>query len=93
MKVSAMGYRAEKTASSYFRTNVAVTTSGQFNDAGLQHILKEIGADRVMFSTDYPYEDMVEGGDWFNAARLGDDECYAIARANQIKLFKLPLRT
>lgn len=92
MKVTAGDYRAEKTVSAYFRTNVSVTTSGQFNDAGLQHILKEIGADRVMFSTDYPYEDMVEGGDWFRATPLGDDERYAIARGNQIKLFKLPLR-
>lgn len=85
-------YRAQKLVSAYFRTNVSVTTSGNFSDHGLQHIIKTIGADRVMFSSDYPYEDMIEGGQWMAATPLSQQERVAIARANQIKLLKLPLK-
>jgi 2,3-dihydroxybenzoate decarboxylase len=86
MKVTRPNYRAEKTVTSYFRTNVSVTTSGQFNDAGLQHVIAAIGVDRVMFSSDYPWEDMVEGGEWFSAAPLSEQDRHAIARGNQLRI-------
>lgn len=83
------GCPMKKSVRDYFRTNVHVTTSGQFSDPGLRHAISEIGADRIMFAIDYPYEDNEAGSSWFSATQLTDEERAAIGRDNAIKLFKL----
>lgn len=83
---------AQKPVRSYFRTNVQVTTSGVFSDFALRHIIQEIGADRVLFAIDTPYEHMEEGATWFDAAPLSPAERQAIARGNAIRLLKLPMQ-
>jgi 2,3-dihydroxybenzoate decarboxylase len=76
---------------SYFQTNVHVTTSGCFSNAGLRHTIDEIGADRIMFAVDYPFESNEVGTSWFESAPISDAERKAIGRANAIKLLNLPL--
>jgi len=39
----------------YFTHNLHITTSGHFSTPTLIHAMTEIGADRIMFSIDYPY--------------------------------------
>ncbi|TPX15917.1 uncharacterized protein E0L32_000251 [Thyridium curvatum] len=75
----------------YFKHNVSITTSGDFNTAGLKFCIDEIGADRCMFAIDYPYDTVKEGQDWWKSIDLPADQKEAIARRNAIKLFKLPL--
>lgn len=86
------GCPMKKTVRDYFRTNVHVTTSGQFSDPGLRHAISEIGADRIMFAIDYPYESNAEGAGWFAAAPITDAERAAIGRENAIRLFGLAER-
>lgn len=86
------GYPAKRPVRSYFRTNVHVATSGEFSDFALRHVIQEIGADRVLFAIDTPYEDMKQGASWFDVAAINDAERQAIARGNAIRLLKLPLR-
>ncbi|OXM56211.1 amidohydrolase [Amycolatopsis thailandensis] len=42
--------------SDYLRTNFFITTSGMFNPALLRHALSVTSTDRLIFSTDYPFQ-------------------------------------
>ena len=42
----------------YLRENFYITTSGNFRTQALTDVLLEIGADRVLYSVDYPFDDM-----------------------------------
>ena len=50
--------KLKKKVSEYFSENFYVTTSGHFNTKTLLNALAEIGVERMMFSVDYPYEDI-----------------------------------
>jgi 2,3-dihydroxybenzoate decarboxylase len=82
----------KKELRSYFSTNVHVTTSGQFGNLALQHAIGEIGADRIMFAVDYPYEENAEGTSWFARAPISEKDRQAIGRDNAIRVFHLPLK-
>jgi gamma-resorcylate decarboxylase len=49
----------------------------------------EIGADRILFSTDYPFEDIGHAADWLDAASISEADRIKIGRTNAVKLFKL----
>lgn len=83
------GCPMKKTVREYFASNVHITTSGEFSDPGLRHAISEIGADRIMFAIDYPYEQNEAGSSWFAATPINDEERAAIGRDNAIRLFKL----
>jgi 2,3-dihydroxybenzoate decarboxylase len=53
--------------------------------------MTEMGSDRVMFSVDWPFEDVGEGCVWFDKAAIGETERARIGRGNAVKLFKLKL--
>lgn len=40
----------------YIRQNLYVTASGMFNEAYLRRSIEIVGCDRILFSTDYPYQ-------------------------------------
>ena len=54
--------------------------------------MTEMGAERVMFSVDWPFEDVGEGARWFDNAEISEAERQKVGRGNAIKLFKLKLR-
>ena len=80
---------ARRPATDYFRENFHVTTSGHLSTPALLHALSEIGADRIMFSADYPFEDLLEAAQWFDSASIDESDRVRIGRANAIKLLKL----
>jgi len=73
----------------YFRENFYLTTSGNFRTQALNDTLSEIGEDRVLFSTDYPYESMHEAAAWFDNAAINDNTREKIGRTNAERLFGL----
>ena len=73
----------------YLRKNFYVTTSGNFRTQALTDVILEVGADRVLYSVDYPFEDVVEAKDWFDQAAISDTDRMKIARTNAQKLFHL----
>lgn len=83
---------AKNSVSSYFSTNVHVTTSGQFDTPALAYAIEKIGVDRIMFSVDYPYEANKPAMDWFHSLRLNEADLRKIGRGNVISLLKLPLK-
>ncbi|MBW8791768.1 MAG: amidohydrolase, partial [Rhizobium leguminosarum] len=52
------GYPAKRPLGDYFRENFYVTTSGNFRTQTLIDSMLEIGADRILFSTDWPFENV-----------------------------------
>jgi uncharacterized protein len=40
----------------YIRQNLYVTPSGMWSQSYLQHTLELVGPERILFSTDYPYQ-------------------------------------
>jgi gamma-resorcylate decarboxylase len=73
----------------YFRSNFWITTSGNFRTQTLIDAILEIGADRVLFSTDYPFEEVNEAAEWFDKTSISDADRLKIGRLNAQKLFKL----
>jgi 2,3-dihydroxybenzoate decarboxylase len=82
-------YAAQKRVADYFRANFHLTTSGHFSTPALIDTIAEIGADRVMFSVDYPFEDFSDAADWFDNAEISERDRVAIGRTNAMKLFGL----
>jgi gamma-resorcylate decarboxylase len=82
-------YAAQKTVGEYFRANFHVTTSGHLSTPALIHAIAEIGADRIMFSADHPFEDLLEAAQWFDTATIREADRLKIGRANADTLCKL----
>ncbi|HEY2425006.1 MAG TPA: amidohydrolase family protein [Pseudolabrys sp.] len=85
-------YPAKHSVAHYFRKHFYLTTSGNFDTPALVNAMTVVGADRVMFSVDWPFEDVGEGAQWFDGAAISENDRHKIGRDNAIKLFKLPLR-
>jgi 2,3-dihydroxybenzoate decarboxylase len=49
----------------------------------------EIGADRILFSTDWPFENIDHAAKWFDAAPISEDDRRKIGRDNAVRLFRL----
>jgi predicted TIM-barrel fold metal-dependent hydrolase len=84
-------YAAKNGVGHYFRKHFHLTTSGNFHTPSLVNAMTEMGADRVMFSVDWPFESVDEGAIWFDKAEIGEADRAKIGRENAIKLFKLKL--
>jgi 2,3-dihydroxybenzoate decarboxylase len=84
-------YPAKKPVSAYMRENFHLTTAGQFHDTPFHCALAEMGAARLMFSIDYPYEEMARAAAWFDNTELSDADRLRIGRTNAIALCKLDL--
>jgi predicted TIM-barrel fold metal-dependent hydrolase len=51
----------------------------------------EMGADRIMFAIDYPFEEHATGANWFDGAEISEADRIKIGRENAQRLFKLKL--
>lgn len=80
--------RAKLPMSHYLRENFYITTSGNFRTQALTNVILEVGADHILYSVDYPFEDMVEAKDWFDSAPISQSDRIKIARTNAQKLFR-----
>jgi 2,3-dihydroxybenzoate decarboxylase len=79
----------EKPATQYLRDNFYVTTSGNNHTASLIGILLELGADRLLFAADYPFEEMADGAEWFDSVPISERDRLKIGRTNAERLLGL----
>jgi gamma-resorcylate decarboxylase len=84
---SPRGIPARRTMAEYLRSNVYLTTSGHFRTPTLIDAIAEVGADRIMFSVDYPFEETADAASWFDAAEIDEDDRRKIGRDNAAALF------
>ena len=82
-------YPAKRKIVDYFNENFYLTTSGNFRTQTLIDAILEIGADRILFSTDWPFENIDHASDWFASASISEADRLKIGSLNAAKLFKL----
>lgn len=82
-------HSCEQPIAHYFRRNFWITTSGNFRSQSLIDAILELGADRILFSVDWPFENVDHAANWFDAAPIGEADRAKIGRNNARDLFGL----
>ena len=80
-------HRLQRLPSEYLRSNFHVTTSGNFSPPAFACTLEVIGADRVMFSVDYPMDDNRAGAEFLASYPMDDAVRRKVSSENAIRLF------
>ncbi|MGH7090028.1 MAG: amidohydrolase family protein, partial [Stellaceae bacterium] len=73
----------------YIRDNLYVTTSGNWYEPAFVCTLLAMGADRILWAIDWPYEANTTGMEFFNKLSLNDLDREKIAHGNAERLLKL----
>lgn len=81
--------RLKQKPSAYFQSNIHTTTSGLFTAPPLYLALQVLGADRIMFSIDYPYSGTETGRRFLDNLYLSSSDLEKIAYRNAERLLKL----
>jgi hypothetical protein len=79
----------ERRVADYFHENFYLTTSGYFTVPPLLCALEVVGADRILFSVDYPFSPNSEGRDFLNSLPVSPRDMEKIAHRNADRLLKL----
>ena len=85
------GCPAKRPFSEYLVNNFYVTTSGNFRLSPLLAAMMEMGSDRILFATDYPFETMTEAACWFDNVQIAETDRQKIGRLNAIGLFNIDI--
>jgi 2,3-dihydroxybenzoate decarboxylase len=83
------GETLAKPPSRYLKDNVLVTISGMLATEPLYCALGALGADRVLFAADYPFESCEEAGRFIDTVRLDEGVRASVAYHNAARLFGL----
>lgn len=73
----------------YLRENFYITTSGNFRTQTLTEVMLEIGSDRILYSVDFPFEDMGTAAEWFDHAAISEADRSRIGHGNAAQLFRI----
>jgi 2,3-dihydroxybenzoate decarboxylase len=84
------GKELNKPLSAYLSENFFITTAGNFSTPALLATMLVVGADRILFSVDYPWASMDDGSKWFDEAPISSADRRKIGRVNAERLFGLP---
>ena len=79
----------QKNPSEYFINNFFVTTSGMFWNPVLEFVCSVLGAEKVLFAVDYPYESSKTAVDFMDTSTISDAEKEKICHLNAERLLKL----
>lgn len=87
---TAMFYKdLKKNPSQYFKDNFYVTTSGMHWEPSLKFVLSVLGADKILFAADYPYESSKDAVQFIESAAISDGDKAKICHLNAEKLLSL----
>jgi predicted TIM-barrel fold metal-dependent hydrolase len=81
--------RVQRRLQEYLADNFYVSTSGHFSDQALISAVLTIGADRILFAADYPYEVAEEAARWIERAPISELDRRKIAAGNARRLFRI----
>jgi predicted TIM-barrel fold metal-dependent hydrolase len=79
----------ERKPSDYFRDNFYISTSGNFWFPPLQESLLAIGAEKILFAVDYPFESNKDGAQFIETAPISQDDREKICYRNAARVLKL----
>lgn len=88
-QISKHSKKLDKSLSQYIRDNIVITTSGACDSAPLLCSIEAIGADNVLFSTDYPFESALIASEFIEKAPISEDVRKKICYENAQRLLKL----
>jgi len=83
------GVKLARPPSDYIKRNIVVTTSGMCSAEPLACTISALGADRVMFAADYPFESAEEAGHFADTVALSDQVRADICFNNATRLLGL----
>jgi len=83
------GHRLKRLPSEYLRSNFHVTTSGMNWEPAVRQTITVMGAHRVMYAADWPFEDAVDATRRFIAMNLSTAERDKLAHRNAERLFRI----
>jgi 2,3-dihydroxybenzoate decarboxylase len=66
-----------------------ITTSGNFSHSALLCSIMEMGADRILFSVDWPYIENAPGTRWLDGAPIGREDRDKILSGNAKRLLRM----
>lgn len=75
--------------SEYFLDNFVITTAGVMSAPALKLSLEVLGADRIMFAADYPYESVEEGVKFLDTVDITEEQRKKIYSSNAERIFRL----
>jgi 5-carboxyvanillate decarboxylase len=81
--------KLQERPSTYFKRNFAITTSGVNWTPALKFCIDVLGADKIMWAVDYPYQETLEAVRWMNEAPLTDADKELIFHRNAERIFKI----
>jgi predicted TIM-barrel fold metal-dependent hydrolase len=81
----------DRRPSDYLKHNFWFNSSGNFLNSALQSCLMEVGADRLMFASDYPWETMEDASTFMDNAPIADSDREKIEWRNAATLFGLDI--
>jgi hypothetical protein len=87
---AAMNEGLQRSVVETFRSNFWVTTSGMFSAAPFLLLLQGVGADRIMFSVDYPFSSNRHGRQFLDALEIAPGDKEKISHLNAERLLDLP---
>ena len=80
---------AKEKPSDYLRDNLYITTSGVCSSAPLLCSLLALGADHILFATDYPFESIVDACTFMERAPISETDREKIMFRNAVSLLHL----
>ncbi len=75
--------------SAYFQSNIHITTSGFFTAPPLYLALEVVGAERILFSIDYPYSGTETGRRFLDSLYLSPGDLEKITHKNAERLLRI----
>jgi predicted TIM-barrel fold metal-dependent hydrolase len=79
----------DRDVSDYYREQIWVTPSGMFNRHQLDHVVAELGAERIIYSEDYPYVKRDNVAEFLTSSDLSDQQTHAIGHGNAEALLRI----
>ena len=79
----------QRRPSEYFLDNFLVSTSGMFHDPQFQCVYQTLGAERILFAVDYPYEPMEQGARFIEGIVIPEADKRKICSGNATMLLGL----
>jgi len=81
--------RIKKAPSEYIRSNFFVCNSGMYSVPAFMSVFLELGADRMLFAADYPYENSEEAANFIDSIPISSLDKEKIQHGVAEKIFKI----
>lgn len=88
-QVSPMDSRNQLAPSEYFHRNIYISVSGNLSVPALKCAIAAMGAERILFAVDYPFESMERFSQFIEEADITQEERELICWKNAERLFPL----